>query len=219
MNKLVKITIAFSFLISATQLSAQTPLESDIDEDGFPDDAINLKFVSTGIAGGCDTLRTRWDIDHPQGPVILDFRITLEGWAFQSNTAIYPWEELGYPYRYIGSAMASLLNDLGARYELCDYRNRKLLLDYFYKRDNIFEFVDLFPNDPTEWFDHDSDGLGNNADADDDGDRRYDGEDVFPLDRAEWADSDGDGVGDNEERRMRVQTQFQNLLYSSPLSR
>jgi hypothetical protein len=216
MNKLLKVGLAFLFSISTTQLSAQVQLESDIDGDGFPDDAINLKFVSTSTAGGCSSLRTRWDIDHPQGAVKLDFRITLDGWAFHPTTSRYPWEELNYPYRYIGYAMASLLNDLGARYELCDYRNRKLLLDYFYARDNIFEFVDLFPNDFTEWFDHDSDELGNNADPDDDGDGRYDGEDVFPLDRTEWADSDGDGVGDNEEGRMRIQAHFQNLLNSLP---
>ena len=45
---------------------------------------------------------------------------------------------------------------------------------------------DRFPLDPTEWFDSDQDGVGDNSD-------------VFPDDPTEQVDSDQDGVGDNSD--------------------
>jgi len=50
---------------------------------------------------------------------------------------------------------------------------------------------DRYPSDPTQWFDGDNDGHGDNPYGTD-GDR-------FPLDPEEWQDSDGDGVGDNSD--------------------
>ena len=80
---------------------------------------------------------------------------------------------------------------------------------------------DLFPYDPNEWYDNDGDGLGDNADLDDDndlltdiaelslgtdpfnqdtdGDGYLDSVDDLPLDSSEWEDSDGDGTGDNSD--------------------
>jgi hypothetical protein len=43
------------------------------------------------------------------------------------------------------------------------------------------------------------DGIGNNADTDDDGDTVPDEVDEFPLDSSEWLDDDGDGIGDNSD--------------------
>jgi hypothetical protein len=51
----------------------------------------------------------------------------------------------------------------------------------------------------TEWFDTDSDGIGNNKDNDDDGDGVFDNNDLFPLDNEEWDDNDLDGIGDNQD--------------------
>jgi len=47
--------------------------------------------------------------------------------------------------------------------------------------------------------DHDGDGVGNNADTDDDNDGVADTLDAFPLDANEALDSDGDGVGNNAD--------------------
>ena len=58
---------------------------------------------------------------------------------------------------------------------------------------------DAFPNDPSETVDTDGDGIGNNADPNDDGDWVPDEYDAFPLDPSEWWDADGDGVGDNSD--------------------
>jgi alpha-tubulin suppressor-like RCC1 family protein len=63
---------------------------------------------------------------------------------------------------------------------------------------------DEFSIDPNEWLDTDLDGIGNNADTDDDGDNVLDAEDLFPLDASEWADTDNDGLGDNSDNCPQV---------------
>ena len=63
----------------------------------------------------------------------------------------------------------------------------------------VANLVDLFPLDASEWSDWDSDGIGDNADNDDDNDGISDNEDAFPLDNTESLDTDGDGVGNNSD--------------------
>jgi hypothetical protein len=65
--------------------------------------------------------------------------------------------------------------------------------------DGFFDYQDAFPNDPTEWLDTDSDGVGNNTDTDDDGDgwsdEIEDQEGSDPLDASDQpSDTDGDGT-------------------------
>jgi len=64
--------------------------------------------------------------------------------------------------------------------------------------DSVADIHELFPADPAEWFDADSDGIGNNADSDDDNDtipdewERNNGLDVFEAaDAGNDDDSDG----------------------------
>ena len=45
----------------------------------------------------------------------------------------------------------------------------------------------------------DGDGVGDNADLDDDGDGVKDGDDAFPANAAEYIDTDADGTGDNAD--------------------
>ena len=64
---------------------------------------------------------------------------------------------------------------------------------------------DVFPYDPTESQDTDSDGIGNNADPDDDNDGYPDVIEIRagtdPLDDKDYPeDSDGDGLSDIEEQ-------------------
>ena len=54
-------------------------------------------------------------------------------------------------------------------------------------------------DDDGDGVDLDGDGIGNNADTDDDGDGVDDSKDVFPEDATEWEDANGDGLGDNKE--------------------
>ena len=67
--------------------------------------------------------------------------------------------------------------------------------------DKWSDTVDVFPLDPSEWFDTDGDGIGNNADTDDDGDGWSDvAEETCDGDKddssIEPTDSDGDGLCD-----------------------
>lgn len=62
--------------------------------------------------------------------------------------------------------------------------------------DTVIDGEDAFPNDLTEAYDTDADGMGNNYDMDDDGDGVYDEDDAFPLDGTEVSDIDEDGIGD-----------------------
>ena len=57
----------------------------------------------------------------------------------------------------------------------------------------------MFPLDSTEWLDSDGDGVGDNADTDDDNDGVPDLSDDFPNDANETTDTDGDGIGDNTD--------------------
>ncbi|BBO85475.1 hypothetical protein DSCO28_60410 [Desulfosarcina ovata subsp. sediminis] len=69
--------------------------------------------------------------------------------------------------------------------------------------DNVPDVLDALPEDPTEWADNDSDGIGDNADSDDDNDGMPDqweseyGLDPYTDDAG--LDADGDGVSNLEE--------------------
>ncbi|MCB1772249.1 MAG: LamG domain-containing protein [Gammaproteobacteria bacterium] len=63
--------------------------------------------------------------------------------------------------------------------------------------DGVPNEQDAFPNDPSEWVDTDGDGIGNNADTDDDGDGMFDQwESYFGLDPLDPADATSDGDAD-----------------------
>lgn len=69
--------------------------------------------------------------------------------------------------------------------------------------DNVPDVLDLFPNDPAEWADNDSDGIGDNQDPDDDNDGMTDvWETAYGLDPLKddaALDADGDGVSNIDE--------------------
>ncbi|HIO57633.1 MAG TPA: hypothetical protein EYN30_03015, partial [Candidatus Poseidoniales archaeon] len=67
--------------------------------------------------------------------------------------------------------------------------------------DGYPDIIDAFPNDPTEWIDTDGDGIGNNADPDDDNDSYNDTNEIDclsdPLDNVSIPlDNDLDGICD-----------------------
>mgnify|MGYP003625030083 CR=1 FL=1 len=65
--------------------------------------------------------------------------------------------------------------------------------------DDVYDLFDDFPKDPSEWLDTDNDGLGDNADTDDDADGVPDSFDAFPLNPQESLDTDNDGLGNNAD--------------------
>ena len=77
--------------------------------------------------------------------------------------------------------------------------------------DGVEDTSDAFPNDPSEWTDTDSDGIGNNLDTDDDGDGFLDTIEILAgtdtIDSSSFpTDTDGDGSIDliNEDDKMTV---------------
>ena len=69
--------------------------------------------------------------------------------------------------------------------------------------DGAKDSVDAFPRNPTEWLDTDHDGIGDNADPDDDGDGLSDVAEIniYHTD-PKRADSDGDGISDPDELQV-----------------
>jgi len=69
--------------------------------------------------------------------------------------------------------------------------------------DNVPDVLDLFPNDASEWADNDGDGIGDNADLDDDNDGMSDSWEITygldPLTNDADQDADGDGVSNLDE--------------------
>ena len=63
----------------------------------------------------------------------------------------------------------------------------------------MLDAADAFPLNLDESVDTDKDGLGNNADTDDDNDGVLDAADAFPLNRDESVDTDKDGLGNNAD--------------------
>ena len=84
--------------------------------------------------------------------------------------------------------------------------------------DGVGDGIDAFPNEPTQWFDEDLDGYGDNPSGnfsddcrnefgnstidrlgclDTDGDGQSNLNDVYPTDSTQYDDSDYDGYGDN----------------------
>ena len=72
----------------------------------------------------------------------------------------------------------------------------------YYPGDGVEDANDAFHLDPSETTDADGDGIGDNADPDDDNDNVPDGLDAFDFDATESRDTDGDGVGDNADPDM-----------------
>ncbi len=80
--------------------------------------------------------------------------------------------------------------------------------------DGVDDGEDAFPVDPTEWVDTDDDGIGNNADLDDDGDGWTEQEetecgnhsDLDPVDRPGDLDGDGlcDALDDVDDRAIQL---------------
>ena len=86
--------------------------------------------------------------------------------------------------------------------------------------DGVGDGTDVFPNDPSQWYDRDGDGFGDNLSGtngddcpdvfgnstggggyygcpDNDGDGWPDANDHLPNDSTQWEDTDGDGFGNN----------------------
>jgi hypothetical protein len=100
------------------------------------------------------------------------------------------------------------LNNDGLDDIVCVYNSTGEILIYYQELDSDHDGYpdewDIFPFDPTEWIDTDYDGVGNNADSDDDGDGYNDtielSEGTDPLDHLSTPpDFDGDYIPDSTD--------------------
>ena len=149
-------------------------MDSDDDNDGWEDDLDSFpKNPSEWLDTDSDGIGNNADTDDDN-----------DGWIdtkeVQCGTG--PLDSLSYPQDFDGDS-------------LCD------AVDTDDDGDKWSDTVDVFPLDPSEWFDTDGDGIGNNADTDDDGDGWSDlAEETCDGDKddssIEPTDSDRDGLCD-----------------------
>ena len=149
-------------------------LDSDDDNDGWEDDRDSFpKDPTEWLDTDSDSIGNNADTDDDND----DWIDTKE---VECGTG--PLDALSYPQDFDGDS-------------LCD------AVDTDDDGDKWSDTVDVFPLDPSEWFDTDGDGIGNNADTDDDGDGWSDvAEETCDGDKddssIEPTDSDGDGLCD-----------------------
>ena len=87
-----------------------------------------------------------------------------------------------------------VVDSISGQYSVLSNQNdvcKVLFFDNDSDGDTVGDSLDVFPNDPTQSADSDSDGYGDNI-AGNNGD-------AFPNNPEQYADSDGDGYGDNVE--------------------
>jgi ABC-type branched-subunit amino acid transport system substrate-binding protein len=191
-------------------------IDSDDDNDGYPDDSDWAPHDST-----------EWiDTDGDGIGNNADFDDDGDSWADIREV------ECGYDPLSASSTPSDFDSD-----NECDE------LDYDDDNDGYPDTDDWAPMDSSEWLDTDNDGVGNNADSDDDddgysdedetsncgsssdpldesslpedfdsdlicdlldddddNDGYSDSEDSFSKDSSEWSDNDGDGIGDNADQ-------------------
>jgi len=152
--------------------------DSDDDGDSYPDEAVALTFVSATTAGGASSLNIAIASDAGDGEIGFNISFGISGWQLNVTTAIYEWEEQDLPYYAVAEVIVNILNLI--RPDFSTYSEAAAeLQNYFSNRDNILEVrEDAFPRDASEWLDSDSDGIGNNADFDDDNDGFTDEEEL-----------------------------------------
>lgn len=125
------------------------------------------------------------------------------GWTGDIAGATNPLGILMNSDKSIGAIFAPDINDddddgLTNYQEIVEYGTNPVLPDT--DGDGANDNLDAFPLDPAEWIDTDRDGIGDNADLDDDGDGYSDDDEINIYHTSpKRADSDGDGLSDSDE--------------------
>lgn len=78
-----------------------------------------------------------------------------------------------------------------------------IYVDYDSDDDGYIDILDEFPQNPSEWFDFDKDGIGDNQDLDDDNDGLSDLLEAQYGTDPNNADTDGDGITDFQEIELK----------------
>ncbi|MDA8944510.1 hypothetical protein N9I32_04030 [Porticoccaceae bacterium] len=171
---------------------------ADLEASGYCDDFPDLDTDGDGIKDNRDlypndnTRASDIDLDADGIDDLLDGDIDGDGVINEDDTSPYGYYGQGL---YAATTFESSPQTYGSRGTGRGFNSTSFDSD----GDGVMDSEDAFVDDNQEWLDTDSDGIGNNADANDDGDDYPDYMDDLPLNSAEWLDTDGDGIGNNQD--------------------
>ena len=206
---------------AAIEAAKQAAIQQVADQLGLDEDEILGDFVESGVDAAAYAAENLVDSNVlPSSPQELQEVAENEdkGTKFFSVTASVN-NEIKKKIAEVAGDSDKTFDNVGGATEGVDFSNDD-------DEDGVPNDLDDFPSDPEESLDSDGDGIGNNADLNDDtvngeddiypdandafptdrsraGDHDSDGvdsiDDAFPQDPTEWADNDSDGVGDNQD--------------------
>jgi hypothetical protein len=166
-------------------------------------------FIAFPIVVSAATLNLEWIENDPDATHYRLFQRT-EGQAYNYSNWIYSGSDTSFTVENLqdGVTYFFVVRAFSAEAESSDSNEIE-----FYSGDldqpsdsdgdGVVDELDAFPSDPEEWMDTDSDGIGNNADLDDDNDGMPDSWEIEhgldPLMDDSQEDLDGDGVSNIDE--------------------
>jgi hypothetical protein len=166
-------------------------------------------FIAFPIVVSAATLNLEWIENDPDATHYRLFQRT-EGQAYNYSNWIYSGSDTSFTVENLqdGVTYFFVVRAFSAEAESSDSNEIE-----FYSGDldqpsdsdgdGVVDELDAFPSDPEEWMDTDSDGIGNNADIDDDNDGMPDSWEIEhgldPLMDDSQEDLDGDGVSNIDE--------------------
>jgi uncharacterized repeat protein (TIGR02543 family) len=184
-------------------IAASNGFPPDVTQDFVIDTNEYRILTASGIhgsvaGGGTFLLATTTTLTPNPAPGYL-----FAGWTGDATGTATPLSVLMDADKTIGASFAPDTNDtdgdgLTNYQEIVEYGTDPAKKDT--DEDGVKDGVDALPSDPTETLDSDNDGIGDNADLDDDGDGYSDADEVaiYHTD-PKRGDSDGDGLSDPQE--------------------
>ncbi len=167
--------------------------------------------IALPLVVSADQVTLQWDGNNPE-PDGYNLYQRVEGGSYDYNQAVnselitgstYTVGNLQAGIRYYFVVRAVLGSDSSGDSNEVEYLAQVEVLDT--DGDGYDDPFDAFPNDAAEWLDSDGDGIGNNADLDDDQDGMPDAYEnqygLDPLKDDAQGDLDGDGVDNISEYR------------------
>ena len=169
--------------------------------------AIHYLLIVLPLAASAAQVTLQWDANDPvpasyrlyQREAGQSYDYSSYAWSGEETTATLSDLTEGTTYYYVVRAFDGT-NESGDSNEV-EYTPSVISVDS--DGDGVNDSSDAFPQDASEWLDTDSDGLGNNADTDDDGDGMADlweaAYGLDPLVDDAGQDMDNDGISNLDE--------------------
>jgi len=179
----------------------------DVNGDGYDDILIGADGSDDGGTDAGQTYLVLSGVD-PPGPRNLRYALSSATTRVTLNwDAPNSWAEPLYAYRIYRSTNGMDYQYLGfTPSSTRTYADNTVSIGVTYHYMVVADYDEGWENSGKAYLslvcdrDMDSDGIGNLADIDDDGDGYPDHSDAFPLDNTEWMDSDWDGEGNEADK-------------------